>query len=109
MFNLKERDMIFIGEIREHIKDNSLPSIWDLINKPVREKEKVLRYMKKCSVDAVAPAIVRDVINPEKRIPELFLMSDGTYGWRSDVIYYVEKYNMALPEEFVRHVLSKVK
>jgi hypothetical protein len=101
--------MIFIGETRELDNDNSLPSIMDLIHKPIKEKEKVLKYMKKCHVDAVAPAIVRDVINPENRIPNLFLMSDGTYGWRSDVIYYVEKYDMALPDEFVQHVLGKSK
>ena len=27
----------------------------------------------------------------------------GKYGWRSDVTYYVEKYNMKLPQEFVDH------
>ncbi|MPM39743.1 hypothetical protein SDC9_86377 [bioreactor metagenome] len=101
--------MKMIGETREIYHDDQYPSIMELIHKPIKEKEKVLRYMKKCHVDAVAPAIVHDVINPENRIPNLFLMSDGTYGWRSDVIYYVEKYDMALPEEFVQHVLSKVK
>ncbi len=101
--------MIFIGEVRELDNDKDLPSIHDLINKPIPEKEKVLRYMKKCRVDAVAPARLRDVIHPENKIADLFLMSDDTYGWRSDVIYYVEKYDMALPEEFVQHVLSRTK
>jgi hypothetical protein len=48
--------MIYIGETRELDNDNSLPSIMELINKPIKEKEKVLRYMKKCRIDAVAPA-----------------------------------------------------
>ena len=65
--------------------------------------------MKKGKVIAVAPAIVRDVLNPDVRLPELFLMSDGKYEWRSDVIYYVEKYDMALPDEFIQHVLSQTK
>ena len=100
--------MIYVGEVWELDHNDSLPSIHELINKPIREKEKILEYMKKCRVDAVAPAIVRDVINPESRIPKLFLMSDGTYGWRSDVIYYVEKYDMALPDEFLQHVVEKI-
>ena len=101
--------MKMVGETREIYHDDQYPSILDLINKPIREKEKVLSYMRKGHIDAVAPARLRDVINPENKIPDLFLMSDGTYGWRSDVIYYVEKYDMALPDEFVQHVLSRTK
>ena len=101
--------MIIIGQTYELDRDKNYPSIMDLINKPITEKKKVLEYMKKGEIIAVAPAIIKDVINPEIRLPELFLMSDGKYEWRSDVIYYVEKYDMALPDEFVQHVLSQVK
>lgn len=101
--------MIVIGQTREVYKDKKYSSIKELINKPIKEKDKVLRYMRKCNIDAVAPAALRDVINPENKIHELYCMSDGTYGWRIDVIYYVEIYDMALPEEFVQHVLSQVR
>ena len=101
--------MIEIGQTREIYHNDKYPSIMDIINKPIREKEKILRYMRGCHIDAVAPAMLRDVINPANKIPDLFAMSDGTYGWRSDVIYYVEKYDMALPEEFVQHVLNRIK
>ena len=101
--------MIEIGQTREIYHNDKYPSIMDIINKPIREKEKILRYMRGCHIDAVAPAMLRDVINPANKIPDLFAMSDGTYGWRSDVIYYVEKYDMDLPEEFIRHVLSRLK
>jgi len=33
-------------------------------------------------------------------------MNDGKYTWRSDVIYYFEKYNLKLPDEFVKEVLK---
>jgi SUMO ligase MMS21 Smc5/6 complex component len=97
-----EVNMIVIGQTYELDKDSKYPSIKELINMPIKEKKKVIGYMKKCKVVAVAPAIVRDVINPEIKIPELLLMSDGKYEWRSDVIYYVEKYDMELPEEFIQ-------
>ena len=99
--------MIIIGHTCELDKDNKYPSIKELINKPIKEKEKVIKYMKKCKVVAVAPAIVRDIINPNNKIAELCLMTDGKYEWRSDIIYYVEKYDMELPEEFIQHVLSQ--
>ena len=100
--------MIVIGQIREHYKDNKYQSIRDLINKPLKEKEIVISYMKKCRITAAAPAIITDLINPEKRFTELYMMTDGTYGWRSDVIYYVENYDMELPEDFIQHILDQV-
>lgn len=100
--------MTFIGQTYELDKDSKYPSIKELINKPIKEKEKIIRYMKKCNIIAVAPAIVRDILNPNNKIAELCLMSDGKYEWRSDVIYYVEKYDMELPEEFIKHVLSQI-
>lgn len=100
--------MIIIGQTWEFDKDSKYPSIKELINKPIKEKKKVIEYMKKCKVTAVAPAIVRDLINPENKIAELNLMSDGKYEWRSGVIYYVEKYDMELPEEFIQHVLNQL-
>lgn len=99
--------MIEIGQIREIYKDDKYPSIKDLINKPIKEKKKVIEYMKKCKIEAVAPAIITDLINPEIKFAELYLMTDGKYEWRSDVIYYVEKYDMELPEEFIQHVLNQ--
>lgn len=99
--------MIQIGQIREIYKDDKYPSIKDLINKPIKEKKKIIEYMKKCKIIATVPAVVRDIVNPNNRVPELFLMSDGKYEWRSDVIYYVEKYDIELPEEFIKHVLSQ--
>lgn len=101
--------MIVIGQVCEIYKDDKYPSIKDLINKPIKEKEKVIRYMKKCKITSVSPAIVTDLINPDIKFTELYSMSDGEYGWRSDVIYYVKNYDMELPQEFIQHVLNRVK
>ena len=35
-------------------------------------------------------------------------MTDGEYSWLSDLAYYVEKYNLRLPEEFEGKVLKKL-
>lgn len=99
-------DTIVIGQLREIYKDDKYPSIRDLINKPIRDKKKIIEYLKGCKIEAVAPAIVTDLINPEIKFTELRLMTDGKYSWRSDVIYYFEKYDMELPEEFIQHALK---
>lgn len=64
--------------------------------------------MKGCKISSASPAIITDLIDPKIKIAELYSMNDGKYGWRSDVIYYVEKHDMELPEEFIQHVLSQV-
>lgn len=33
--------------------------------------------------------------------------SDGVYRWGESLAYYVDKYNLKLPDDFVSHVLSK--
>lgn len=33
--------------------------------------------------------------------------SDGVYQWTSDEIYYFEKYNLKLNDDFISYVLSK--
>jgi hypothetical protein len=35
------------------------------------------------------------------------LKTDGVWVWPSDLSYYVEKYNLFLPPEFLQHVRSK--
>lgn len=100
--------MIVIGQTLEVYKDAKYPSIRDLINKPIKDKARIINYMKKCKVGAIAPAIITDIIDKETIIPELYMMNDGIYTWRSDVIYYVEKYDMELPEDFIQHVLSQL-
>jgi hypothetical protein len=92
--------------IREIYKDDKYPSIKDLIYKPIKEKEKIIKYMKQSKILCAAPAIVTDLINPEIRFAELFFMHDSKYAWRSDVIYYFDKYDMELPEEFIQHALK---
>ncbi|WP_238881602.1 hypothetical protein [Clostridium sp. YIM B02551] len=99
--------MIMIGQIREVYGDDKYPSIKELINRPIKDKEKILEYMRKSKVIAQAPAVGMDLINPNNKTLELSLMTDGDYEWRSDVIYYVDKYDMELPEEFINHIVSE--
>ena len=105
----KYKKLISIGRAREIDHQDRFPSIKTMIHKPMKEKEKVLEYMKNAEHIAYSPGIARDVFHPEIWTTEVSLMSDGKYQWRSDIIYYVEKYDMELPEEFVEHALRQMK
>lgn len=99
--------MIVIGKIKENYKDDNLPSIHDIINKPIKDKKIVLDYLEKGKVTSVSPSISRDLINKNNIIKKLYMMNDGIYAWRSDTIYYFEKYDIELQEDFIQHVLNK--
>lgn len=99
-------DTIQIGMIREICNDDAYPSIRDLINRPIAEKKKVLEYMKTSKADTVTHTALKDAINPNKSMPDLYMITDGTYTWSSAALYYFEKYDMELPEEFVQWALE---
>jgi hypothetical protein len=96
---------IRIGLVREIYNNDKFPSIYDLINKPIKEKNRILEYMKQSKIDAVTAGSFIDLIDNKTKI-YAYSITDGKYSWGSDTVYYLEKYDMELPEEFVQHALS---
>ena len=56
-------------------------------------------------IAAMAPGYSVDKIDDKTTIGSLAYYDDSVYHWRSDVIYYVQKYNIKLPDDFVQYVL----
>lgn len=99
--------MISILEVKEIYGNEKFPSIRDLIEETApKSKNKILNYMKNGNVVAVAAGRATDIISGEVIDEELFCYSDGKYSWRSDTIYYFEKYNIKLPSEFIDYALN---
>ena len=98
--------MIVLGHYKEIYNNNDYPSIKDDINKPTEYTNKIINYMKKCKVSSDSPAIVTDIFTGEPINATLSCMNDGKYAWRSDLIYYIEKYNLKLPDDFIIHVIN---
>ena len=98
---------MIIGKCRECYRDAGLPSIMDMISDtPIKGKEKVLKYLKNGKKGAIAVGKAIDVIT-NKPIPgEFCCYTDGTFGWRSDTIYYFENYNLRLEKNFISSVLK---
>lgn len=80
------------------------PSIKDYIGKAQygEDKTKILQYLQSGSIIVYCCGTCDDVINPENGIagvPSFF--TDGKWVWPGDLIYYVDRYNLLLPSEFV--------
>ncbi len=101
--------MKYLGEIKElYQQDYGYPSITSLISdQPMEHKKEILDYLKKGEVLAAAAGRARDVISGEFIPTEWLTLTDGEYEWQTNLIFYVEKYNLKLPDEIVKHILSK--
>ena len=97
--------MIIVGRIKEN-NGPDFPALRSLIGKPMREKERVVQYLKTAPAISAAAASMKDVLTNQYTGRELLVHTDGEFLWRSDVTYYVEKYDMELPAEFVKHILE---
>lgn len=99
--------MVVIGRCKELYYDDTLPSIAELVSDtPIQNKNDVLRYLRKGKITSCSPALVRDIFTNEVINIPLNCMTDGVYAWRSDIIYYFEKYNLKLDDGFMNHVLG---
>ncbi|MDR0840010.1 MAG: hypothetical protein LBN26_01295 [Christensenellaceae bacterium] len=102
--------MTFVGLYEETLGGPSEESLLNHISDtPHPEKEKVLHYMKNYGRNGdVTSAVFVDAVNPDRKIYMLAYREDDLYRWNSHVMYYIKHYNLAIPEEFVRHVLRKL-
>ena len=83
-------------------------SVLDNISETAPEfKETVIEYLKSFKPSSIAPTIAYDLISGEKLNITLYCSHDDLYYWRSDVIYYFEKYNLKLSDDFINYVLNK--
>ena len=67
----------------------------------------LIKYLKSGEIVAVSPGLSRDFFD-ESLIGPLTIYTDGTWEWTSDLVHYVEKHRVALPEEFLSFVLRRI-
>jgi len=103
------KNLTWVGLIKEHGNAANSKSIIDLMNQPLdqHKKSKVVDYMKRGSIIASCPSSIVDKLEPSIRLRSHYVQADEIYQWNSYLIYYLEKYDVELPEEFVNHVLAQ--
>ena len=89
-------------------KNNANGLIQYALEKPYEEKDKIIMYLKNSNVIAYAAGIAKDVFSGKSIQGSLAYMSDGIFEWRSDIIYYADKYNLKLDDSFIEYVLNKI-
>lgn len=74
---------------------------------PYEHQEELISYMRTCGKEKCVCGLAYDVVNNES-LGTRKILNDGTYSWTNDLIYYVEKYNLLLPDDFIQHVLNQI-
>ncbi|WP_425846775.1 hypothetical protein [Micromonospora sp. DT15] len=65
-------------------------------------------YLKNGSVVAAASGYAFDELAPDRpEIAPLSILTDGKWSWPSDLSYYVRKYRIGLPKEFLQHAAAR--
>ncbi|MBR3242483.1 MAG: hypothetical protein IKF90_07270 [Parasporobacterium sp.] len=83
------------------------PSVREtFVDGPYPFKHKIIEYLRSGNIGAAAAKSCYDAFTGEMIAPKYELMHDGEYVWNTAVPYYVERYNMRLPEAFVDKILS---
>ncbi len=71
-------------------------------------KTALVRYMRSCPGVLSARQLLPDRFDPNaKRIP-LAYSSDGVFIWDAESREYIDRYELSLPENFLRHVAEYV-
>ena len=93
-----------VGYYKEMVQGRETdPSIYDFINKENADIIKnICNYLNQGIAFIVSPGTVSDVIHPENGTVGISSSyTDGVWLWPGDLAYYVKKYSLKLPEEFV--------
>lgn len=101
--------VVILGKYDEFAPNMGFPSIKEhLQDAPYKFQSDILHYLMNGNIHMVTASRFSDVITGKLTDRELVYMDDGKYSWSSKLPYYVEKYNLKLPEEFERYVLKKM-
>lgn len=80
-------------------------SLADLRFQRIRaNKQSVLEYLKSARPLVVSPGTLGDVFDPLGHAGSGSILTDGTYAWHDALAYYLDEYDIVLPEEFEEHM-----
>jgi hypothetical protein len=88
---------------------SQLPSLRDCVAEdPQPDEDKILQYLRTGRGYAGRGSYEKDVLDPGARYGLVAdLLTDGVYLWRADLAYYVAKYHVRLPEDFLAHARAQ--
>lgn len=70
---------------------------------PQPNESRILAYLKDGVQFLAIPGTVSDLLSDtEVTIGPPHVFTDGTWAWSADVVYYIQKYHIAVPTDFVQ-------
>lgn len=69
--------------------------------------DEILTYLRTAPVVFSAPSSIKDRHSPQLPPVPAAWSTDGTWLWNAEVVAYVERHGLALPETFLRRVASR--
>ncbi len=75
---------------------------------PYPEKSLIIDYLHRGKIDIAASGSAEDAFTGETIKGSYVGLNDGTYHWWSTTAYYVDRYNLRLPQEFVQHAINRM-
>src|SRR5262245_53802873 len=89
-----------VGELRRE-------DLIDAVGGLVVDADPVIGYLRSGAVVIASMGYTRDLIADAFGVSGgSGIRTDGTYYWRSDAAEYVERYGVALPQDFIEHMRS---
>jgi hypothetical protein len=98
----------FFFFFKEHGLDD-FPSILDAPQNMLSpgEAEMIARYLESSPIWVASPGIVHSHIDPAEIAGTLSIRTDGHWAWQDTMAYYVRKFRVSPPAEFVSEVQQK--
>ncbi len=94
-----------IGFFRElpHGDDDGPALAGSVRDAPGVDEQRLVEYLRAGVSYIVSPGVVRDALDQSGPVGTGSVLTDGTWAWPDDLPHYVERYHIALPEDFVAH------
>lgn len=90
--------------------DKSSGSIYTAVRSDAYEFEhNIIRYLDNGNCLAAAPGILRDVFSKANEISCCgpYIYTDGVWEWPNELSFYVKKYHVWIPEDFLSHMIER--
>lgn len=99
---MKLRPLGFFPE--REVETAAQTSLRELVReRPGQDEAAIVNYLRRGTIFIYSPGVVFDVLDGSGPIGSGSIRTDGVWAWPDDLPHYVERYHVALPNEFVEH------
>jgi hypothetical protein len=103
--NLKIKSLLIFKELSEKIDAQAIVNMKDHLSKEAQvDGDKIASYLRDGIIMGAFMQYLYDVFDDKKLSAPDIYYTDGFWYWSGDLAYYVEKYNLMLPESFLEHM-----